>query len=451
MPAVGGGICQLSNAIFEVATKAGATIVERHAHSRIVPGSAAERGADATVAWNYVDLRFTLPEDAVLEAYLTQTDLVVRLLTRAGRRRSAGPDLPVAQDRTTAQACDTCGMVQCYRHAPAPSVVRNSAVLVEGAAPEWQDWLRHQNFAGAMLLAPLDGRRWKRSQYDWPLELFDRKHFATIPTLVAAWRERRQPPTNGARQAKAMDRSAQLTRSLLDHLPHTTTDLIITHELLPFAWLAGALSGRRFTVLLGRLPISVMQASLDEAAAIHGQSATLADFRADAALAAAETAALAAATQIVTPHTAAAELLGDRCQLVPWRLPKPEHWNPGPALAFGGPTVGRKGAYEVREAVRRLNLPLVVLAGNFEGDGFWDGIDVRVKPRSDSRWLDGCFALAQPAIVEERPRALLQATSNGVPTIATPACGIKPTLSIPALDVDALVDAITSLRARPGG
>ena len=47
---VGGGLCQLSNSLFDVALQSGAEIVERHAHSRIVPGSAATLGRDATVA-----------------------------------------------------------------------------------------------------------------------------------------------------------------------------------------------------------------------------------------------------------------------------------------------------------------------------------------------------------------------------------------------------------------
>src|SRR6266478_430431 len=57
IPAIGGGLCQLSNAIYELALQAGCAITERHAHSRVIPGSAAERGRDATVAWNYIDLR----------------------------------------------------------------------------------------------------------------------------------------------------------------------------------------------------------------------------------------------------------------------------------------------------------------------------------------------------------------------------------------------------------
>src|SRR5580704_19650081 len=61
VPAIGGGLCQLSNALYDAALQAGCEIVERHAHSRIVLGSAAATGRDATVAWNYVDLRFRAP------------------------------------------------------------------------------------------------------------------------------------------------------------------------------------------------------------------------------------------------------------------------------------------------------------------------------------------------------------------------------------------------------
>ncbi len=62
VPSVGGGFCQLSNALYAAALDAGCEIVERHAHSRRVPGSMAEAGRDATVFWNYVDLRFRPPD-----------------------------------------------------------------------------------------------------------------------------------------------------------------------------------------------------------------------------------------------------------------------------------------------------------------------------------------------------------------------------------------------------
>src|SRR5204863_8927159 len=53
VPAAGGGLCQLSNALYDAALQAECEVVERHTHSRAVAGSAAAAGSDATVAWKY--------------------------------------------------------------------------------------------------------------------------------------------------------------------------------------------------------------------------------------------------------------------------------------------------------------------------------------------------------------------------------------------------------------
>lgn len=95
IPAVGEGLCQLSNALYDAALQSGCEIVERHAHSRVVPGSAAEIGRDATVAWNYIDLRFR-PKAAIrIHVHLTAQDLIVRLL--AARTVSANNSQAVAR------------------------------------------------------------------------------------------------------------------------------------------------------------------------------------------------------------------------------------------------------------------------------------------------------------------------------------------------------------------
>jgi vancomycin resistance protein YoaR len=79
IPTVGGGLCQLSNALYDCALKAGLTIEERHAHTQVVPGSLAEIGRDATVFWNYVDLRFRSEHGFVLRVDLTPLELIVQL------------------------------------------------------------------------------------------------------------------------------------------------------------------------------------------------------------------------------------------------------------------------------------------------------------------------------------------------------------------------------------
>jgi len=79
IPSVGGGICQLTNAISRVAHRAGMEIVERHSHTVHPPGFFIDDGTDATVFWNYIDFRFRSAVPVRLGATLTETTLVVRV------------------------------------------------------------------------------------------------------------------------------------------------------------------------------------------------------------------------------------------------------------------------------------------------------------------------------------------------------------------------------------
>ena len=74
LPSVGGGLCLLSNAIFEAALRAGMRVLERHAHTRAL-GEASV--IDATVAYPHVDLRVRPRGRAVLRARVAHDVLVV--------------------------------------------------------------------------------------------------------------------------------------------------------------------------------------------------------------------------------------------------------------------------------------------------------------------------------------------------------------------------------------
>ena len=78
IPTVGGGLCQLSNALYAAALDSGCEIVERHAHSHFVPGSMTERDRDATVFWNYVDLRFRARHELTIRCRLQDDRLIVQ-------------------------------------------------------------------------------------------------------------------------------------------------------------------------------------------------------------------------------------------------------------------------------------------------------------------------------------------------------------------------------------
>jgi vancomycin resistance protein YoaR len=124
IPAVGGGLCQLSNALYDAALQSSCEIVERHAHSQAVPGSAAAVGRDATVAWNYVDLRFRSRVPLMIRARVTGSELVVSFCafpgtvvpkqSEARTVNDVGPLVAVPASKP-ARTCATCAQTACFR------------------------------------------------------------------------------------------------------------------------------------------------------------------------------------------------------------------------------------------------------------------------------------------------------------------------------------------------
>jgi hypothetical protein len=200
-----------------------------------------------------------------------------------------------------------------------------------------------------------------------------------------------------------------------------------------------------------------LQARLDDAWAAHPDRPTLGDFRAPQSIVDAEAEALAYASQIVTPHDEIAQLFRDRVFKLDWQMPAvpPSTGSVLPRrIAFPGPTVARKGAYEVREAALALGLEVVLAGSELEGPGFWNGVGTRrPDPAAGSAgWLNGVAAVVQPALVEDRPRHLLVALAAGVPVIATAACGLgrrNGLTIIPEDDATALIAALVAAPPSP--
>ena len=200
-------------------------------------------------------------------------------------------------------------------------------------------------------------------------------------------------------------------------------------------------------VLMTRPPVAALQARLDAAAASTDRP-TLADYRAEPWLAEAEAEALAAADEIVTPHFEIAGMFGDRAQLLDWRRPTPRQTPPvrGDVFAFPGPTVARKGAYEVRDAARRLGVRCGRSAPSWKGPASGPASSSRLRRRA--------------AVARRRPRRRSSGPGGGRP--ATPARGAgrwrpgdrdgglrpaaQPGLTlVPTDDVDALVAAMAAI------
>jgi len=431
VPATGGGLCQLSNALYDVALKVGLEIVERHAHSRRVPGSQAKQGRDATVAWNYVDLRFRSPVPILLRVRLDASDLIVELLGQTAQQENSFAPLP--DTRPEAQSCESCDQTSCFRHGVAVGEGKR-AVLVDEYWPEFDAFV-----SGDLLCLPMT----RRPQYGWRTNKFTKVRTATLTTLRRSFAMRRVE--NGPkRRALELAMSERLARSYARHLDADVAELVVAQSLLPTLWREGHLGGRKFSVLMTRLPMRVLQDRLDAVSQHHPERATLKDFRADPALLRAEEESLAAAQEIVTPHADIAALFGDRAIVLNWKTPSTrfKHAPGSRRIAFTGPTVARKGAYELREAARALDLQIVLLGSDLEGADFWTGV------RTSRDMSAGVAAFVQPAFLEDKPRKLLAALASGIPVITTMECGVRPQSGLTLMcagDVDALIAALSAL------
>jgi hypothetical protein len=426
IPNIGGGLCQLSNALYDVALRANCEIVERHAHTQRLPGSATLPGRDATVFWNYVDLRFRPLFDCQLQVSLSRSELVVRLVSLNAKVPELSVVPPIASGETrpeVAETCETCGVVKCFRNSAAASLPRRgvTAWLLDKWEPEFDEWIQKHRESSDIVLIPLQSR--SHTGYRWNTTGFDAVRQAPIVTLRRSLGSRRLSSQGAERQRALLGFDRALAEAYAGKLTHLADHVVVSQNLLPHLWQRGDLGGRTFDVLMTRLPIGELQKVLDRAARLHPESTTLGDFRASSSLRDAEEEALAAARWLITPHSYIAALNPDRTIKLEWSLPAVASGNsPNGAIAFPATTLGRKGCYEMREIARETNLPVHLGGPVLEKPDFWH--DIRTQ-RLTNGSLEHAGLIILPAWVEHWPRKLLRAAAAGVPVIASTACGLS--------------------------
>jgi len=451
IPTIGGGLCQLSNALYNAALDAGFEIIERHAHTQAIDHSLTEAGRDATVFWNYVDLRFRSPLPYRIEAAMDADSLTVRFRGHVSRNEKVQP---LARPVTTGPAsaaphsCASCGVQKCIRYEePKPINVGRSAFLVDEYYPEFDSYILDVRREQDPLAVPLKGKRFGKSNYAWTTEVFRDVRQSRLVTMLKACQSRNLAKQGAARQSALLGRSELLARSYSATLAYDITHVTVSQNLLPYLWSNGYLGGRTFDVLLTSLPLAHLHQRLDQALALHRKSKTLGDFRAPAWLVRAESEALSFSRRVITPHSELAAIYRDKAVLLDWTLPSnmnktiatgvaPDEMK----IAYPAPTVGRKGAYELRAAVQGLGIRLVTVGAQLEGSDFWRGVSIEERTDKED-WLRGVKLVVLPAFVEHKPRRLLQAVACGIPVIASSACGlenIKGVISIPCGEVETL-------------
>ncbi|WP_158756131.1 VanW family protein [Dyella sp. S184] len=479
VPTLAGGLCQISNALAICAIQAGFELVERHGHSaRIEDAGAHAEQVDATVFWNYVDLKIRAPKAWRLELELDASELVLTLRAEAAVEPSTLQSIPwaVALGKSalpTARGCNSCQETSCFRHQPRQQVMQGmTAWLLDTWTPELSAYLFDHGQAADLLLPlpPLWLRRWLALRRTGKVGWFPLKpstgacvEHAGWTWLRRSWWLRRWARHAGRRQASVIDGQRWLAAAYARKLRPEHTHLVIDQGLLPYLHQYGALGGRTYEVLATTLPMYEIQRRLD--LAHHStkvgaaQAATLTDFRAEPDLLMAEIDAMRGARQVVTAHGEVAAHWRERFGLdvlqLPWILPSVKAHKPVtstrlPLVVFPASAMARKGACELAEALRGLNCRLQVLGTPSDDLTLWQGIDVEYAGYA-SDWLMHADAVVLPAHVEHSPRAVLAAVAAGVSVIATPACGLQdlPGIStIPAGDVAALRAALLMTLAK---
>lgn len=422
VPAIGGGLCQLSNAIYDSAVRAGLEVVERHRHSRVLPGSLAELDRDATVFWNYLDLRLRAGFAWRLDVAMDETTVRVRIRARDNLPSGA---LPLQVGRRAADAsndCSSCDEHSCHRHIGAGNLRAHRTWLIDEDWPEFRAYLQDQRgeddrVLGSVQVQPTLATRLARA-------------WAWLGWRIALWR--RQPIPKARTQ-----RQGQIAQMLASQLDPEDLHLVVSQGLLPYLWQSGVLAGRRFDVLMSALPMTAIQQQLDRAAARHPNSPTLSDFRAPTWLVTAEREALAQARRWISPHTGICGLAAARAEPLPWAAapaittPQPERAAVGAPderlrIFFPASALARKGALELREAVRGLPVVLLLPPGASEAPDFWQGFAIE-RVATFAEGLTRAQVVVLPAWVEHQPRGLLAAMARGLPVIATAACGLPRT------------------------
>jgi hypothetical protein len=430
VPAIAGGLCQLSNALYDNALKSGCEIIERHRHTKVVKGSLAELDRDATVKWNYIDLRFRSNHAFRIEVELTSDKLVVTFRSPLRKKNDEQGQPGRLIPPSKLNDCYSCGNVGCFKHPDKSGKNTQTSTTAFILNERWKEYDEHvktiAEFKDTIVL-PSFADRLTRSFLFRLAAGFKRNIFSTslhLDRLVA--------------------------RKMAKRIPTGSNHIVVSQNLLPFIWEEGALGGRTFDVVMTRLPIEKLHERLDLAHKKYPQSATLNDFRAGNDLIDLENIALTKARHVITPHDEIARIFVHKSIKLDWACPAPARGNKiGTKVLFPGSALARKGAYEMRQLARELNLQVVVLGNATEDPSFWDGLNVE-RPGADP--FDNVQLIVYPVYVEHQPRILLKAIASGIPVVTTTASGISESdhvAIVPIGDFELLKDAVVkTLRQR---
>jgi VanW like protein len=436
VPTIAGGLCQLSNALYDAALRANFEIVERHKHTKVIKGSLAEKDRDATVKWNYLDLRFKSSFDFRIEIELTSDHLIVAF--RCPQKQAE----PV-QDKLSWKAssklndCYSCGNMACFKHPDKTGVeqeIATTTFILDEKWPEYDKYVSQTATKADHFILPLKKNRWiKTNRYSWAAAHPQKTKATQFQGLLRALQLRFAPKNKNNVFELSLQLDKKIAKAAARQIPIDATHVVIAQNLLPYIYETGALGGRTFDVFMTRLPFEKLHERLDLAFTFHNESPTLNDFRASKELIALENKALTSARKIITPHSELAAIFKNKAVKLDWQIPAIPNGQPnGTKVLFPASAVGRKGAYEMRRLAKELQLELVISGRTIETAHFWQDLKIE-KFNGDWRQIG---LVVYPTYVEHQPRPLLKAVAQGIPVITTTASGLEPSAQVEVLEIN---------------
>lgn len=127
VPTIGGGICLLSNGLYQLAAELGWVILERHGHTAAV---AAVDALDATVAFPHVDVRFAPTVEVVLSAEVRGDVLVLAAWAATAQTSTVTIEREVTAIRSHAIAAAATSMPPVQHHVVISRVIRDGATTL---------------------------------------------------------------------------------------------------------------------------------------------------------------------------------------------------------------------------------------------------------------------------------------------------------------------------------
>jgi hypothetical protein len=435
VPTIAGGLCQLSNAIYDAALKANFDIVERHKHTKVIKGSLAEQDRDATVKWNYIDLRFKSSFDFRIEIEFTTDKLVVCFRSNQKNFKATDEKFDLRHS-SKLNDCYSCGNFVCFKHPDRTSLkeeIATTTFILDEKWPEYDKHIKESATSSDNFILPLKKNRFiKTDRYSWAAANPHKTKTTDLQGIYRAIKLRFAPKNKNNVFELALQLDKKIAFAAARQIPINSTHLVISQNLLPFIFETGALGGRTYDVLMTRLPFEKLHERLDSAFSNHTESPTLKDFRASKELVELENKALNKARQIITPHSEIAEIFKNKVVKLNWLIPKSANGQTkGTKVLFPASAVGRKGAYEIKRLAKELQLNLTILGRTIENENFWEDLKIE-KFNGD---LDQIGLVVYPTFIEHQPRQILKAISKGIPIITTTACGIDNSDQVEVIEI----------------